>query len=170
MNTKRVLLLGTSHSVQMGVKTAAAEDIEAFKQGVKRLCEEHAAKGIAEEMSLEALAKWKSSPDTVAKKTALGLGLPHLYCDPTRQERSEICADAPEMRQDARKLLGLPELTDAELESLERTAFDRREHEWLRRLQALDVWPILFICGSDHLPSFTEKATRAGIDVLHVGI
>jgi len=42
----------------------------------------------------------------------------------------------------------------------------REQHEWLRRIQELDTWNLLFICGANHFASFANLLQRAGIAVI----
>jgi len=44
-----------------------------------------------------------------------------------------------------------------------------REHYWLDRLFELACWPVLFVCGANHVDTFTAKAKARGrtVSVLH---
>ncbi|CAN7279504.1 hypothetical protein LJR038_003257 [Acidovorax sp. LjRoot38] len=169
MSPKSVLLLGTTHSVQMGSRQATAEDIEAFRAGVLKLCEAHGIQAIGEEMSLDALKHWSCS-ETIAKGISSDRGLPHRYCDPEHEERKILGAIHEELHPGVREFWDMPPLTPEQAEAIERTAFDRREEEWIRRILDLNVWPLLYICGSNHVTSFTEKLAREGMAVQDVSL
>jgi hypothetical protein len=44
--------------------------------------------------------------------------------------------------------------------------YRQREAEWLRRIEQLNIWPVLVICGSDHFDHFCELLTTSGIEVI----
>ena len=82
---------------------------------------------IAEELSRQAVED-RPGGASVAELVAHDLRLAHLYCDPGRDERRELCI---------------------------RTGIER-EAIWLSRLQRLhpNLTSIIFICGADHCDSF----------------
>lgn len=42
---------------------------------------------------------------------------------------------------------------------------EEREREWLRRLKGQGVFPVLLVCGADHVRSFTDLARSDGLAV-----
>ena len=42
-------------------------------------------------------------------------------------------------------------------------SYDRREQYWLDRILELDCWPVLFICGANHVESFGSKLRASGL-------
>ena len=88
---------------------------------------------IAEEFSEDALDKSNSTYCT-ARELATKLGIAHCFCDPTTEERRQHAV-----------------FTDVQ-----------REEFWLRRLSGSKEEDILFICGDDHIESFSSRLTLAG--------
>jgi hypothetical protein len=74
MNT--VVLLGTSHSIQLGDDSHSL-----FKELLCKEFENHNIKGVAEEI--------KKGDITIASTLATELHVPHLYADPNEEERME---------------------------------------------------------------------------------
>lgn len=90
----------------------------------------------AEEFNEDALRISRASV-AIVRDVAARLGLKHLYCDPTRQERKELGSS---------------------------NDLDRREQFWLSRLEPhLNGETILFVCGADHLESFQKKLLDNGV-------
>ncbi|WP_447984125.1 hypothetical protein [Nitrospira sp. Nam74] len=122
---------------------------------------------VAEEMNPQALLQYKIR-ESVPYQLCVELKLLHQYSDPSLQER---------------KVLGIRSDYDIELQGWHESwprkkidatirrygsiASDRiREKEWLRRIQDLDAWPLLFICGSDHFVPFATLLRDAGVTVI----
>jgi len=65
--------------------------------------------------------------------------------------------------------LGLHNLPSDGYEAYKRriqNVYRQREAEWLRRICKLDTWPILIICGINHLQPFFELLSREGIETV----
>jgi hypothetical protein len=88
---------------------------------------------IAEEFNQDALGKSNTTYCT-AREVAAKLGIRHRFCDPTAEERKQHAI-----------------FTD-----------DQREQFWLRRLSGPKEEDILFICGDNHIESFSRRLTKAG--------
>ena len=88
---------------------------------------------IAEEFSEDALDKSNSTYCT-AREVATKLCIAHRFCDPTTEERRQHAV-----------------FTDIQ-----------REEFWLTRLSGSKEEDILFICGDDHIESFSNRLTMAG--------
>ena len=170
----RVFLVGTSHAYQFGEgvvfggTTCTPEIAIQFRQYLADVRNLHGIRAFAEEMSLDALAKMEltiSLPKLVADEQHLVL---HRYCDPTDQEKAQL-----RIRQD--NDIRFEHISDGwtqeqiEADVLARGSVpsDRiREQFWLQRIQELDVWPLLFICGADHFNSFAALLRAGRIDVV----
>jgi hypothetical protein len=87
------------------------------------------------------------------------MGLPHRYCDPDNPRRRVL------------KIRGITNITlDNTLtprEKEEAIAADhaKRERYWYQQLLAFDNWPVLFVCGADHVDSLCSMLKNEGIDV-----
>jgi hypothetical protein len=122
-------------------------------------CEANAVKALVEEMSLEGL---RGAARSVCEEVASALHIPHSYCDPSSEERAA---------------LGIIEAVDiwwrgfedgrdeAATEAEVRASYGKREREWLRRLLALDEWPVLFVCGANHVETFRDLLEADGVAV-----
>jgi hypothetical protein len=88
---------------------------------------------IAEEFNEDALRK-SNTTYCIAREVAAKLGIRHRFCDPTAEERRQHAI-----------------FTD-----------DQREQFWLMRLSGPKEKDILFICGEDHIESFSRRLTEAG--------
>lgn len=43
--------------------------------------------------------------------------------------------------------------------------FRKRETVWCDRLLSFDKWPVLFVCGANHVESFSSLLAERGLDV-----
>ena len=133
-----IYLIGINHKLQHE-KIGLAEKqnvIREFLQYVESTAEQFQVTTIAEEWSEEASEINEvefSTVQTLARK----LGLKHILCDPTTEERMQ--------------------------NNIGKKDFDRREEFWFKRLHRVLHENILFICGDQHLESFTRKLESKSI-------
>lgn len=151
MRSTMVIVVGTSHTLQR-----TSMELNAF---LKDLCEEFKARAIAEEMSEEALSQngcGASIPMQVARASALK----HRLCDPNNAERAKLG-----IRQEADiRAHALPAtLPESEVATSLADSNAKREQYWLEQLRGLNEWPVLFVCGADHVASFCRLLKHEGI-------
>ena len=161
---RTVLLVGTDHKFQRPVNRSKAAGVERFQATLRELCLRYKVQAIAEEMNLQALQDHEVA-ESIPYQLCGELKLLHQYSDPSREER---------------KVLGIRSDHDIELQGWRESwsrkkinasirrygsiASDRiREKEWLRRIQKLKAWPLLFVCGADHFAQFSRLLRMAGL-------
>lgn len=127
---RTVVLVGVNHGFQYGASVIPQRHVDDFLDRLRALFAEHHFKALAEEMSEDALLKWKVNETTCRH---LANGVEYAMCDPGAGE----CRDPA-----------------------------YRESVWLAHLQSLDRWPTLFVCGIDHLSTFSDRLRAAGITAL----
>lgn len=159
-------IIGTDHVFQFGAgvkfgdRTCTAEQGRKFREFLLSVSREREICAIAEELSpaaLEELNRTESVPCTVAAS----LSLAHCYCDPNRIERIalEIAEDT------AVEASGqLQRKSPEQIEALIQQEWRKREAHWLTKLNELNSWPVLFVCGASHVNSFVELLSSNGID------
>ena len=148
---KTVYLVGTRHSYMgqgrhpmFGQVTMA--ELDKFKAYLKDLVTHLDLQAIAEEMSVEGLGtnpRRDLPPDeSIAFQVAREMNnIPHCYCDPDTPRRQVlgISVGGKDTAEDTRK----------------------READWMRRVDELDTFPCLFVCGADHVQSFRSVLERS---------
>jgi hypothetical protein len=155
--TRNVILIGTAHHYQESGKPGA-DELKAFAE---MCCRKFGIRAIGEEMSQEALTE-KGVSSSVGADLARTLEIPHRLCDPDRNERTRIgifqetYIRALGCQQDWSK-----DKIDTEFQASER----KREQYWISQLIALDLWPVLFICGACHVDTFGGLLEAHGIAV-----
>jgi hypothetical protein len=147
-----VIVVGTSHTIQI-----ADTALGSFLEG---LCREFNAQAVAEEMNEEALAE-KGCAASVPMQVAGALQMPHRFCDPNREERSKL-AILQENEIRVRAWLANTPLSDSEVAARVKESYAKRERFWLKKLRDLNLWPVLFICGADHVTSFCHLLKQEG--------
>jgi hypothetical protein len=148
-----VIVVGTSHTIQV-----ADLDLKPF---LKRLCQEFEVHAVAEEMNEEALAE-KNCTVSIPMQVASELQMPHRFCDPNRAERAKL-----RIRQENDiRISAFPStLPESEVATRLAESHANRERYWLEQLRSLDLWPVLFVCGADHVASFSHLLTQENIVV-----
>ena len=167
MTARVVHLIGTSHHYQYGVgakrgKTACTGAQEgAFREFVRSKALACHAKVIAEELNDDGLRE-AGKPVSVLQALANELGLRHLFCEPDRTERAKLGVAEETL---IRMLALINDQLEAEVQAQMDEQFRIRETVWLQRLASLSVWPVLFVCGADHVSSFSARLAANGASV-----
>ena len=165
-----VVLVGTDHKFQRPLNGPTIDEAGQFRAMIQYLCLQHSLAGIAEEMSLRALEE-NNCTESVAQQECALLGLHHQFSDPPREERYKLG-----IRQDndirAEHMVDgwTPEQIEADVLARGSVPSDRiRELIWLQKIQELNVWPLLFICGANHFTQFVAllKANRISVVEAH---
>jgi len=132
----KIYIVGTSHeSYQIRPRDAPNDGANAFKDHLRNAVHKCAVRLIAEEMSIEVL----QGRSTVGCEIAKEENLFHVLCDPTRAERLA---------------LGISECnTDSDIM--------KRENEWLSRIAQCGEYPVLFVCGANHVSSFEQQLPKS---------
>lgn len=149
----KIIVVGTSHTIQI-----ADPELKPF---LETLCREFNVLAVAEEMNEEALAE-KDCTASIPMQIASALQMPHRFCDPNRTEREKL-----EIRQEnqirTQAWLSNSTLSESEIAARVTESHVKRERYWLEQLHSLNVWPILFICGANHVASFCKLLKQQSI-------
>jgi hypothetical protein len=136
--TKEIFIAGTSHErYQIRPRSGPQDGADAFKHYILQTIRTRAVQTIAEEMSVEALR----GRGTVGAEVANEEKLSHIFCDPTLSER---------------QALGISK-ANTPLDNL------NREKEWLHRLAQFCRYPVLFVCGANHVSSLAQLCRGEGL-------
>ena len=156
MNVRRVVIVGTSHNYQIPPTGPAATEFRAFLGGI---CNTHLVRAIAEEMSQEALANWHVTR-SLCHQLAITAGVPHRYCDLYEAQRRA----AGVRHEHEIKVVGFFSRWSTEkIEQEVRASHSIRERHWVKELLDLDNWPVLFICGAEHVLPFQQLPQEKGL-------
>ncbi len=142
-----------------GVKAQVGKELQDFLIG---LCRTHGIRAVAEELSTEALAQCGHAA-SIPMQAAKLEKVEHRFCDPDSAERVRlsICLDELLMRAQGQ----LDGLSEIDIASRIVSEHAKRERYWFAKIQALDQWPILFICGANHVGNFRALLEREGFTV-----
>lgn len=154
---RTVFLIGTSHTYQRSGHTKEGE----FRKLIAQLSAAFRVRAIAEEMSLEAL-EGKQASRSLCDEFAEAAGLSHRYYDPNNEQRKALNIRGKQ----SIELDGF--YRDWSVQQIEQTiAADHaiRERYWLGQLFQLDSWPALFVCGADHIHTFSAMLKNEGVNV-----
>lgn len=171
-----VYLLGTSHACQGGYEIKNEEavsknDLIEFSKFLCETCRAYGIKAICEEMHPENLDdkhKGISIPMHVASFLE---NVKHKYCDPSQEQKKVLGIRESGSFTQTKKLPkilqpeDLKNLTQEEADELEWQEDLKREPYWLCQIQDLNTWPTIFICGSSHVPTFSNLLKTATFTV-----
>lgn len=146
----RIYLLGTRHSLQCGTDEWTPEQVGRYRAYVRASCDSHGVGLLAEEMSNDALA-YQGATTTVAQQVADEINVPYIALDLNGTERAALGIDDYSLG-----IAAAPagtSVTDRALRKLlgEKISDPLRERCWFARILAKDIWPVLFVCGADHV-------------------
>ena len=154
---KVVYLLGTAHEYQGGKPQQNAtpptqEELDQFKKYVVQLCGNLSIQAIGEELRKENLANGRLKSTLL--EVCNGNNIKHKYCDPDDewQEKEGIKNFLGQRKQES----------IAEFDSRCFEDYKKREPYWLLKIQELNVFPMLFVCGALHIDSFSHLLESAG--------
>jgi hypothetical protein len=148
-----VVVVGTSHTIQ-----TADPQLKPFLEG---LCQQFMVHAVAEEMNQEALAE-QSCTASIPMKVASALKLAHRLCDPNRAQRRDL---GIRQENDIRVSAFPATLPESEVALRVAESHAKRERHWLDQLRDLNTWPVLFVCGADHVASFSQLLKQQGMAV-----
>jgi hypothetical protein len=157
-----VIVFGTSHLYQFGEVDAAS--LTRFLDRLTQVCTQHKATCIAEEMSKDSLSIQKKAQSTVAALCEQ-LGVKHAYCDPPVCVHESLGIENPG---NTRIRVQLGEFSDQEADATIAANDRTREQYWLKELLNIGTWPLVFVCGADHVEAFATLVKDNGIDVVIV--
>lgn len=163
---QKVFLIGTHHTYQYGVGSSydggcTHEEESAFRHMVEGAARRFAFRGLAEELNEDGLSEHKVTR-SVLQQQAAALGLPHCFCEPGRDERSAL---GIQQGSDVEITGWIRGWSKDELKQHLLAEFNKRETVWFDRLLGFDKWPILFVCGANHVPSFSSLLQERGVEV-----
>jgi len=155
---RTVYLIGIDHKYQHNsvfYRKLPVGAIEAFEDYISTVCSKNGIEAIGEDFHQSDLKKDRKMSTT--KKIAIKLKKCHKYCSLSDEE--------------ALKLGWQPTLSQRRGESADK--FDERDWQndkirekgWVQNILALNKWPLLFICGSKHISSFSELLENSSIRV-----
>lgn len=157
---EKIYIIGTAHKFQTG-NNCKARDLEAFKGYLHEVCKGTGVKAIAEEMSLEALTEWNIT-ESVCEAITKELSLQHRYSDPDRATRQRL---GIRQENDLRAEGFLKNWSEKELQRNIRAEHEKREKYWLNQIKALSNYPLLFVCGANHVNSFSILLRKQGLNL-----
>lgn len=134
-----VFLVGVNHCIQWSNSAYSPkwqQEIRKFAEYLKNQCQQLGIQLLAEEFSEEALRSSNATNCTV-RDVATEVGLLHLFCDPDSNERDKLNVKT----------------------------LDQREMVWLDRLLLAKKDIVLFVCGDDHVDTFSCKLMDSGFQV-----
>ena len=157
----RIWLLGTDHRLQFKDRPYSERQHQAVAALLRDSARNFGITLVAEECSEEALRE-RNCASTAVQDVAKELEIEHCFCDPDRKQRNAL---GLEQENDIRVRSFFSSNNERAIRGEVESSLCQREKEWLRRLVELSNWPVLFVCGANHVESFTTKLQGHGIEV-----
>ena len=165
---KKAVLLGTSHTIQRGNNQKGS-----FESYIGQLCDIHNINAIAEEIDDQCRSiaagvsdrlniMYKIIEPTLVESEKLGIEKEH-HIRSGLMNINEIVNWPDEVSAN-----NLPSDVYEEYTDRIQATYRKRESEWLKRINELNSWPVLIICGADHYQPFYQLLISSSIDVIKV--
>lgn len=163
---RKVFLVGTHHTYQYGVGSTygagCSIDSElAFRNLVRTISHGFGVRALAEELNEDALAEHQVQK-SVLQQEAARLTLPHCFCEPSWAERRTL---GVQQEGDIRVTAWRNGWSEERIQQELLGEFRKREAVWCDRLLELNTWPVLFVCGANHVHSFSLLLVERGLVV-----
>ena len=156
---KMVELLGTSHRFQYGAPDCSEEEEAAFISLLKELASRSKVAALAEEACEELMVRQPRLESTCAT-AARELKIADLYCEPSQSVRGKLGVRGHQAIEQDAWLLHWPQEQKLAEHAKE---FAVRENYWSVQLLMADTWPVLFVCGAEHIRSFSTMLKSHGV-------
>jgi hypothetical protein len=117
-------------------------------------------RAIAEEMNADALSE-KRVTTSLGMELAKERSLVHRMVDPGKVTRAKL---GIAQDNDIGISAWMHGLSSSETAAQVQAEHVKRERYWLERLQDMDTWPVLLICGANHVQSFSTLLTSCSIE------
>jgi hypothetical protein len=148
-------------SVLLSIFGDVTNAIEQLYNFLISLSAKYDVRAIAEEMNEAVLAE-NGTLESIACKVTADLNLRHQYSDPGQQVRAQLGILGENMIRIDGFFGGW---NSEKIESEVRRSHAIREEYWLDQLRRLDIWPLLFVCGANHIGPFSDLLRSVGFDV-----
>ena len=161
---KQAILIGTSHNIQRGELHT-----NEFKIYLEELCGKHNISAIAEEIDNRCVS--------IASKIASERDMHYKIIEPTPEEAKQLGIEQVHLieyefmnRYDIPNWSNEPSITTLGQKIYElfdnrvQTTYRQWESEWLKRINNLNCWPVLIICGATHFEPFANLLIENDID------
>ncbi|EKO3425079.1 hypothetical protein KW460_05150 [Vibrio fluvialis] len=139
----KVVIIGTSHSIQWDLER------KDFSDYVVTIIKEHCIAAIAEEID---------EKPSVLQRVAIEMGLSYLNIEPNAEERADlgIYSNLSMIEYEIFMEFDDHESPEAlkETECRKQAGYRLREQEWFNRIKVLNVYPLLVVCGANHVDPF----------------
>ncbi|HHF3136800.1 hypothetical protein K6U54_15535 [Vibrio alginolyticus] len=147
----KVVIIGTSHSTQWNLER------KDFSSYVATVVKEHRIATIAEEID---------EKPSVVQRVASELGLGYLNIEPNAEERVAlgIYSNLSMIEYDIFMEFDDHESPEAleEIERRQQAGYRLREQEWLNRIKVKNSYPLLVVCGANHVAPFKALLQENG--------
>lgn len=132
-----------------------------FDKYIRSLIKKYSISALAEEYSTEAAFRSTNDGESQLLKMSQTMGLKHLYCDPTNEERKKLGIPTEDQTIDKLGLSGKKFINfreDSLISQEQKKYWHIREKEWLVRMKAAKFLKgsTLFLVGYDHRLNFSK--------------
>lgn len=174
MNNRTVYIIGVDHLIQYKNSILPGSIFDQFRAYLLETLKKYEIETVAEEFNREYLTEVYFSDEATVESAAQSAGLRHLFCDPGDDERRRLGIPCfADIRDGVKRRHGINEkiITDrdlyikveAESSSESKKFWHIREEYWYGILSSHLNGNILFICGHEHVPGFSDLLHKKGV-------
>jgi hypothetical protein len=154
----QVYIVGTDHDFQKGQEPYRQEAFE-FRQYIKEVCLLSHVEAIGEEMNREALTE-AGVQESTCEILSHEIGLRHCLCDPDKATRQALGIRSSE------EIVLEGTLKNWKPKTIKKILWEearKREPVWACRMEECHNHPVLFVCGANHVKSFSYLLRSKGL-------
>ncbi len=133
-----IYLIGVDHKIQHSANLTKRKKklLAKFRSYLEDQIKQLEIELLAEEFSAHAV-KLCNVTESTLQSIAKRIGIEHRFCDPDLDERAAL--------------------------GISKSDFDKRELEWVKRINKSSDRNVLFLCGGNHIVSFMNLLKDSGI-------
>lgn len=155
---RKIYVFGTDHNYPREDPSLSKDQIDQFETEIENSCNDLNICLLAEENNLEA-QKQNDLKHSLLHHVSKMLGIVHIYCDPNRKQRAKL---GIQQENDIRVSYIFKNIDEQNILNKIRDSHRKRELVWLKAINNVNKWPVLLVCGADHVNSFSSLAKEEG--------
>lgn len=161
----KIIIVGTCHTLQCGVGNYTDKQRNNYKNLIVKLCNSYSVALVAEEMCFYGLSQHEVSDTVVAKLTKTEIISEHEYIDIPFEGRSLLnIGYASIAKFKETEFSRIPSKSKREAQFRKRLLDPMRELYWFAKLLDIDRWPVLLICGDNHVENMRKLIQKVNKD------
>lgn len=161
----KIIIVGTCHTLQCGVGSYTDKQRNNYKNHIVKLCKSYSVALVAEEMCFFGLSQHEVSDTVVAKLTKTEINSEHEYIDIPFEGRALLnIGNVSIAKFQKTEFSKITSKSKREAQFRKRLLDPMRELFWFAKLLDIGKWPVLLICGDNHVENMIKLIRKVNKD------